>query len=168
MTHVACAPARTYVAAIAMIQAIGVLGSVRADDPSSCTPRKVVATRARPRNVPSSSAPLGTFIPTPYVMIGGNYPTGSVGYSPLESYGLTTLSLNGPTSAFRVSTAPVLVYTRGYDGQTQLAPANSFSYPNLPYLSPVVYPTEANYYWGPRTPRTPRFGSSAINWIDQN
>ncbi len=49
--------------------------------------------------------------------IGGSYPLGG-GYSPLEIYGDQTLSLYGPFSAFRVSTAPVLTYTRGYDGQT--------------------------------------------------
>ena len=62
----------------------------------------------RPAYVQSSSATLGTFHPTPYVMIGGDYPTASAGYSPLEIYGDTTLPLYGPMSAFRVSTAPVL------------------------------------------------------------
>ena len=85
-----------------------------------------------------------------------------------DIYGDQTLSLYGPLSPLRVSTAPVLGYTRGYDGQIRLTEANSFSYPNLPDLSPVVYPTEANYYYGPRVNRTPRWGSSAINWIDQN
>ena len=143
-------------------------GSARGDEPARWVGRKVVVTRARPCYVQSSSATLGTFQPTPYVMIGGNYPTGSVGYSPLEMYGDTALPLYGPMSAFRASTAPVMVYSRGYDGQTRLVEGNSFSYPNFPAMSPVVYPTEANYYWGPRTPRTPRWGSSAVNWIDQN
>ena len=122
----------------------------------------------RPAYVRNSGATLGTFMPTPQIMIGGAYPTASGGLSPLDIYGDATLPLYGPISAFRVSTAPVLSYTRGYDGQTRLIETNSFSYPNLPSVSPVVYPTEANYYWGPRTPRTPRWGSSAINWIDQN
>ena len=98
----------------------------------------------------------------------GTIPTGSAGYSPLGIYGDQTSALYGPMSAFRVSTAPVLGYSRGYDGQIRAVEANSFSYPNLPSLSPVVYPTESNYYWGPEAPRTPRWGSSAINWIDQN
>jgi hypothetical protein len=160
--------ARTFAVGFALIQTMGVTDSIRAGEPTRCVERKVVVTRARPLYVSSSSATLGTFMPTPYVIIGGNYPTGSVGYSPNEMYGDTALPLYGPLSAFRASTAPVMVYSRGYDGQTRLIEANSFSYPNFPAMSPVVYPTEANYYWGPRTPRTPRWGSSAINWIDQN
>jgi hypothetical protein len=153
---------------MAILLTLGSSGAVRADDPSRCAPRTVVVKRMRPAYVQSSGAPLGTFFPTPLVMIGGGYPTNTGGYSPLESYGETTLSLFGPVSAFRTSTAPVLVYSRGYDGQTRLMETNSISYPNLPSMSPVVYPTEGNYYWGPRNPRTPRWGSSAINWIDQN
>ena len=133
-----------------------------------CAERKVVVTRARPRYVQSSSATLGTFQPTPYIMVGGNLSDGQRGLLSTGIYGDATLPLYGPISAFRVSTAPVLAYTRGYDGQVRVVEANSFSYPNLPSMSPVVYPTEANYYWGPRVPRTPRWGSSAINWIDQN
>ena len=140
--------------------ATGSLGLVRADEPPGWAPRTVVVKRMRPAYVRSSGAPLGTFYPTPQVMIGGAYPTAGGGYTPLESYGDATLPLYGPISAFRVSTAPVLSYTRGYDGQTRVVETNSFSYPNLPSMSPVVYPTESNYYWGPRTPRTPRWGSS--------
>jgi hypothetical protein len=168
MIRIVRALARTIVVGLTLIQTIGVTGSVRGDDPTRCVKRKAVVTRARPSYVQSSSATLGTFQPTPYVVIGGDYPTGSVGYSPLEMYGDTALSLYGPLSAFRASTAPVLAYSRGYDGQTRLVEANSFSYPNFPSMSPVVYPTESNYYWGPRAPRTPRWGSNAINWIDQN
>ncbi len=169
MICVVRALARAFVVGFALIQTIGVIDSARADDPTIRAGRRVVVTRARPRYVQSPSATLGTFQPTPYVIIGGNYPTGSVGYSPLEMYGDTALPLYGPLSAFRVSTAPVLAYSRGYDGQTQVVEANSFSYPNFPPMSPVVYPTEANYYWGPRVPRAPRWGGpSAINWIDQN
>jgi hypothetical protein len=116
-----------------------------------------------------SSAPttLGTFTPTPYIWVAGSHPTGT-GYSPLGIYGDQTLSLYGPLSPMRMATAPILVHTRGYDGQTQVAETNSFSYPNLPSISPVVYPNESNYYYGPRVNRTPPWGSSAINWIDQN
>ena len=168
MIRVVHALARAFIVGVAFIQTMGAIGSAQAQDLTQRAGRKVVVTRARPRYVQSSSATLGTFQPTPYVMIGGNYPTGSVGYSPLEMYGDTALPLYGPTSAFRASTAPVLVYSRGYDGQTRVIEANSFSYPNYPPMSPVVYPTESNYYWGPRVSRTPRWGSSAINWIDQN
>jgi hypothetical protein len=164
----ACASVRACVVGLSFCLTIGAIGPVRADDPSRCAPRTVVVTRMRPAYVQSSGATLGTFMPTPQIMVGGAFPTASGGYSPLGIYGDATLPMYGPISAFRVSTAPVLTYTRGYDGQTRLIETNSFSYPNLPSVSPVVYPTESNYYWGPRTPRTPRWGSSAINWIDQN
>jgi hypothetical protein len=137
----------------------------RAGEPKRHWGRTVVVTRARP--APARSTTLGTFQPTPTIWIGGSYPTGR-GYSPMDIYGDQTLTLYGPLSAFRVSTAPVLGYTRGYDGQLRVTEANSFSYPNLPELSPVVYPTESNYFYGARVNKTPRWGSSAINWIDQN
>ncbi len=100
-------------------------------------------------------------------MVRGNAPIGG-GYSPLEIYGDQTLTLYGPLSAFRSSTAPVLTYVRGYNGQTYVAEASSFSNPNLPVLSPVRYPTVGNYYYGPRVIRTMPWGTNAINWIDQN
>ena len=48
----------------------------------------------------------------------------------------------GPTSAFRTTSAPVPIYSRGYDGRTYVAEATGFSTPNFPELSPVVYPTQ--------------------------
>jgi hypothetical protein len=126
----------------------------------------LVVTRARPRSA-SNRAPLGTFTPTPYVIVGGSNPIGP-GYSPLDIYGDQTLSLYGPLSPFRAMTAPIVSYTRGYDGRLQRVDSASFSYPNLPDLSPVIYPTEANYYYGPRVIRRPPWWPSPINWIDQN
>ena len=168
MNQFVCNLVRAFVVGLAFVTTLAASGVARADDPSRCAPRTVVVSRARPTYRQSSGAPLGTFYPTPQIMVGGAYPTAGGGYSPLEIYGDATLPLYGPISAFRVSTAPVLTYSRGYDGQTRLVETNSFSYPNLPSVSPVVYPTESNYYWGPRSSRTPRWGSSAINWIDQN
>ena len=107
----------------------------------------------------AATSTLGTFYPTPYITVRGNAPLGG-GYSPLEIYGDQTLSLYGPLSPFRTSTAPVLTYVRGYDGQTRLIEAASFSNPNLPILSPVRYPTEGNYYYGPRVIRTHALGST--------
>lgn len=158
---------RALVFSSVLFQAVGHFGVARAGEPAQCSGRKVVVTRARPPYARSSNATLGTFQPTPYLWVGGSFPTGS-GYTPMDTYGDQTLALYGPLSALRVSTAPILGYARGYDGKIHLVEANSFSYPNLPELSPVVYPTEANYFYGPRVPRTPRWGSSAINWIDQN
>jgi hypothetical protein len=143
------------------------IGQAWAQGPADRAGREVVVTRVRPRVVRSARATLGTFEPTPYLMVGGSHPTGS-GYTPMNTYGDQTLSLYGPLSPLRMSTAPILSYTRGYDGRVHLVETNSFSYPNLPEISPVVYPTEANYFYGPRVNRTPRWGSSAINWIDQN
>jgi hypothetical protein len=78
------------------------------------------------------------------------------------------MALYGPFSPFRATTAPVATYVRGYDGQIRLMETTGFSNPNLPALSPVVYPTEFSNYYGPRVSRTPPNWSSAINWIDQN
>ena len=121
----------------------------------------------QPCVAPRRSSTLGTFYPTPVITVQGNSPIGA-GYSPLQIYGDQTLSLYGPLSPFRTMTAPVLTYVRGYDGQTTVSEAISFSNPNLPVLSSVRYPTEANYYYGPRRPRSLPWGSNAINWIDQN
>jgi hypothetical protein len=61
----------------------------------------------------------------------------------------------------------VLTFTRGYNGEVRATEGISSSYPNLPILSPVIYPTEANYYYGPRVIQSP-WWTSAVNWIDQN
>lgn len=118
------------------------------------------------RNDPVYGGRLGTFQPTPAVMVQGNYPAGG-GYSPLGIYGDPAMSLYGPFSAFRTTTAPLLIYTRGYDGVVRPAEAVTNSYPILPRLAPVVYPTRANHYYVPRIRDNPA-QDSAINWIDQN
>jgi hypothetical protein len=114
--------------------------------------------------VPST---LGTFQPTPYIMVRGNWPTGG-GYSPLQFSGDESMTLYGPLSLLRSVTAPVMTYSRGYDGRVYASPATSFSTPNLPGLTPVIYPTSANYYYAPRVNRTPPQWTSGINWIGQN
>ena len=110
--------------------------------------------------------PLGTFEPTPYLMVRGNWPLGG-GYSPLEVYGDQSMSIYGPLSPLRSTSAPVVTYSRGYDGRVYAAPATSSSTPNLPAISPVVYPTQHNYYYAPRVDRSPPQWSSGTNWIDQ-
>ena len=127
--------------------------------------RQTVVTRARPAYSPTST--LGTFVPTPYIVVRGNDPVGG-GYSPLGIYGDQTMSLYGPFSPMRTRTAPIRNYVRGYDGRLYISEGNSFSNPNLPELSPVIYPTEANNFFGPKVSRTPPWWSSGINWIDQN
>ena len=167
MTRNRCALARTSLLSLALLQLPVASGTVLADHPPRRARRTVALSRVQPCAAPRASSTLGTFYPTPYITVRGNDPVGG-GYSPLGIYGDQTMSLYGPLSPLRMSTAPVRGYVRGYDGQTRLIEAASFSNPNLPILSPVRYPTEANYYYGPRVIRTMPWGSNAINWIDQN
>ena len=109
---------------------------------------------------------LGTFAPTPYLTVRGNWPAGG-GYSPLDIYGDMTLPLYGPLSSLRATSAPVTIYSRGYNGAPRATPATSFSNPNLPALSPVVYPRQSNNYYAPRIDRSPPSWANAMNWIDQ-
>lgn len=114
-----------------------------------------------------SRPPLGTFNPSPYLFVRGNGPVGG-GYSAMGQYGNTTLALEGPLSPLREMAAPVLVYNRGYDGVVRPSVETSFSTPNLPRISPVVYPTRANYVYGFRRANTPPWWDSGMTWIDQN
>jgi hypothetical protein len=127
----------------------------------------VVVTRAQAVGTSSTNTTLGVFRPTPYIMVRGNFPAGA-GYSPLGFGGDGSMALNGPFSPLRATTASVRMYVRGYDGQIRLTEATSFSYPNLPALSPVIYPTEASNYYAPRLNRYPPSRASAVHWIDQN
>ena len=78
-----------------------------------------------------SSPYAGTFFPTPYMTVRGNSPTGG-GYSPLGLYGDSTMALYGPLSSLRSTAAPLITYSRGYDGRTVILEGTSFSTPNLP------------------------------------
>src|SRR5580693_1558854 len=49
---------------------------------------------------PSLYPMLGTFYPTPYLMVRGNWPAGG-GYSPLGIYGDASMAVYGPLSPFR-------------------------------------------------------------------
>ena len=148
----------------------GALAAARAEHRARRGGRAVV-TRARPVSMPRPAAyppgTLGTFFPTPYITVGGDYPASNAGFTPLNMYGQDTLSLYGPMSSLRPATAPVVTYSRGYDGTVHVEEGVSTSYPNYPILSPVIYPTEANNYYAPRILRAP-WSDSAINWIDQN
>ena len=163
---------RALVGTLILFQAIGALGLARAEHRVRRGGR-VVVDRARPVYAPAPRlaayppGTLGTFYPTPYLTVGGNYPAGNAGYTPLGMFGSDTLPLYGPMSSLRATTAPVATYSRGYDGTVRVHEGVATSYPNLPLLSPVIYPTQANHYYAPRTLRTP-WWDSAINWIDQN
>jgi hypothetical protein len=111
--------------------------------------------------------PLGTFFPSPYSMVRGNGPTGG-GFAPLGVYGDQTMVIYGPLSPWRSTAAPVLTYTRGYDGSVVPTMGTAFSNPNLPPFSPVVYPTQRTNYFGPRELRSPPWWADAGTWIDQN
>ena len=160
-----CAPA--VILCLVSLQLPGTIDSAFAEHLAKRRGRTVTVTRARPLPAPNPSSSLGVFRPTPYVAVRGSFPNG-VGYSPLGIYGDQTMSLHGPLSPLRSISAPVVTYVRGYDGQVRLTEGVSSSYPNLPELSPVIYPTQANYYYAPRVIRTPPWWDSAINWIDQN
>jgi hypothetical protein len=118
-------------------------------------------------NANAPSPMLGTFYPTPYVMVGGDRPTGS-GYSPLGQYGVVSTAMYGPMSIYRTVTAPVSVYTRGYDGSVREVRGHSFSSPNLPESNPVVYPTPAAYRDRLWRGQTPPWWTRGEGWIDQN
>ena len=110
---------------------------------------------------------LGTFYPDPYIIVRGNAPVGG-GYTAFGRAGDQTLALYGPLSPLRAVAAPVVAYQRGYDGVARPTIGVGFSYPNLPELGPVVYPTRANVFSGFRESGTPPWWDGAHNWIDQN
>jgi hypothetical protein len=110
---------------------------------------------------------LGTFYPNPQLMVRGNWPTGG-GYTPGQYYGANTLAIYGPFSPFRATTAPVLTYTRGYDGSVRAIPSTSFSTPFRPDATPVVYPTRGKLYGGFRYTRTPPWWQNGFNFVDFN
>ncbi|AGA27305.1 hypothetical protein [Singulisphaera acidiphila] len=120
-----------------------------------------------PVAAPRSAAPLGTFSPTPVMTVRGNYPVGG-GYTPADSFGDSSMDIYGPLSSLRATSAPVLTYSRGYDGRSVLSEGTSFSTPNLPSLSPVIYPTQATDVNGPRQLKNPPWWPKATNWLDQN
>ena len=110
---------------------------------------------------------LGTFGPTPYLFVRGNGVAGG-GYSPGDSFGDVAMDIYGPLSAFRSISAPVVVYTRGYNGVMTPSIGTSFSNPNRPALSPVVYPTQANNYYGFPVSGTPPWWAKGGSFIDEN
>ncbi len=157
--------------------ALGIAGlaSLLAQDAEAGWPRtrrtRVVTTSApvaAPRVAGMAPSPmLGTFYSEPYLNIRGNFEAGG-GYSPLGLYGDSTAVLYGPLSSFRTSSAPVLMYQRGYDGSFRPELGTGFSYPNFPAASPIVYPSRANAVGAPRRVTTPPQWDSGINFIDLN
>jgi hypothetical protein len=148
----------------AQADAGGLLFKHRAHPPTS--PGVIPSTRVFSA-APPASGTLGTFAPTPYIFVRGNGQAGG-GYSPLGQFGDASMTMYGPLSAFRMTSAPVLTYTRGYDGRPVVAPGTSFSAPNYPRLTPVIYPTQANYFFGFRQTGNPPWWANGTDWIDEN
>jgi len=168
MTAKYCSIVRIVPFAVLILHATGEVGPASAGDHRARRAAgSVVATRARAVSPSSTNTTLGIFQPTPYIMVRGDFPAGA-GYSPLGFGGDGSMALYGPFSPLRATTASVLTYVRGYDGEIRPTEATGFSYPNLPALSPVIYPTEASNYYAPRLNRYPPSRASAVNWIDQN
>ena len=157
-----------WLGATALALSLGLAAESQAGWPRARRSRTVVATTsARPAGL-AASPMLGTFHPDPSpINVRGNFAAGG-GYSPLGTFGETSATLYGPLSAFRATSAPVLVYERGYDGSYRPGLSTGFSTPNFPASSPVVYPTRANNRNGSRRTTTPPQWDSGINWIDLN
>lgn len=148
---------------------LGLVSEVSAGWPRAQRARTVVTTttssvRSAPAGAPRT---FGTFYPDHYVNIRGNFEAGG-GYSPLGTFGDTSASLIGPLSTFRSTSAPVLIYERGYDGSVRPGVGTGFSTPNFPAASPLVYPTRANSVNSSQRHTTPPQWDSGINWIDLN
>ncbi len=153
---------------LCMLAALSIAQNSFGGEPRFFSSRRPVETRFAPRVVIQGSESLGTFEPTPYVFVRGNGTSGG-GFSPLGTHGDTTMVMYGPTSVFRSTTAPVTTYRRGYDGDLHPVSGISFSNPNLPALSPVIYPTRSSSYYRPRTEIGPVLQpKDGQFWIDQN
>ena len=146
------------------------ISEVRAGELFHGRARRMVEAAAtiNPRDRVAPSPMLGSFMPSQYVSIRGNGFVGG-GYSTSGAYGREqSLSVYGPLSAFRSTTAPLRTVVRGYDGRPVAIEATTFSNPNQPTLSPVIYPTRASNYSALRFQSTPPEWDKAILWIDQN
>lgn len=136
--------------------------------PVAPAPRLVPTARLVPyANANAPTPMLGTFYSDNYMIVRGNFPAGG-GYSPLGAAGEQNLVEYGPLSSMRATAAPVLTYVRGYDGRIYPTQGTAFSYPNLPTVSPVIYPTQATDVLGFPESGTPPWWKNGINWIDQN
>ena len=140
-------------------------GPFRRATPRARTLAPVAA--VRPENRAAPTGMLGSFVPANYIYVRGNGIVGG-GYSPLSSYGQNSMDLYGPFAALRQTSAPVVQYSRGYDGSVVRLDGTSFSNPFLPDQSPVLYPTRASNYGALRGPGIPTRTGSGINWVDQN
>jgi hypothetical protein len=165
--------ARTKSARIAL-EIIGLIAWGASWAEAGLWPRRRAAGQLPPPAVPvpaafdASAYPMrGSFYPSPYLMVRGNWPAGG-GYSPLGIYGDASMAVYGPLSPLRSYTAPVVTYQRGYDGRVIAVEGTSFSTPNRPELTPIVYPTQSSYYYRIRETGDPPWWANGMDWIDQN
>ena len=122
----------------------------------------------RPADQVAPSPMLGNFRPTPVITVRGNGVIGG-GYSPIGLYGENnSMTLYGPISSLRQTSAPVNTVVRGYNGLATPVEGTSFSNPFQPDLSPVKYPTRASNYDALRGPGVPTRTGNGITWVDQN
>ena len=129
---------------------------------------ETVAPAPRPQDRLAPTGMLGTFVPTPTVVIRDNGLIGG-GYSTSNFSGFgNALSIFGPLSAFRQTSAPVNTVVRGYDGVPTTVRGTGFSNPLQPALSPFVYPTRASNYSALPFQGTPPQRDKALMWIDEN
>ena len=154
---------------VAVLACLACVGPAEAGGPFRRRAAAVVptATTTNPANANAPSPMLGTFYPTNYAIVGGSFPTGG-GYSPLGMYGTGNMVLYGPTSISRSVTAPVSVYSRGYDGRVYESQGHSFSTPFRPESSPVIYPSANSNYYRPRGTTAPPWRTTGFGWVDQN
>lgn len=128
--------------------------------------QRLVATQA----VVSSDAPypmLGTYYPGNYMMVRSGDVAGG-GYAPLHSPGETSMTIYGPFAATRSISAPVRLRATAYTGETVEYQGVGSSSPYLPSQSPIVYPTQATYYYGFRESYPPPAWKNGSNWVDLN
>lgn len=150
---------------VSALVAGGLIGSAEAGDRlfrRKARPVREMATTIRPEDQVAPTNMLGSFRSTPYVLV-GRYPIMGGGLGRENS-----LLVYGPTSYFRSYAAPVETVVRGYDGVPTIVEGTAFSYPNMPSLSPVVYPTRASNYSALKFQTTPPQRDRGTMWIDHN
>ena len=162
-------PTRRFASLVVTIVALGMSSPVEAGglfrrrerpSPAPAVPRP--ADRVAPSDM------LGTFRSTPVITVRGNGIIGG-GYSPIGLYGENnSMTLYGPISSLRPTSAPVNTVVRGYNGLATQVEGTSFSTPFQPDLSPVRYPTRATNYDALRGPGVPNRSGNGITWVDQN
>ena len=146
-------------------------GFVLVAAPTASAQRFFRAPRTRPAPALSRaglerSPMLGSFVSTPYMIVGGDSTGAANGYTPLQGYGDRAMALYGPFSSLRAISAPVRVNVRGYDGVVRPGRGVATSYPFLPPAGAVVYPVRASQRGAFPYQQTPPWWDAGHNWVD--